>query len=511
MSLLKRCFYTFVIILFSSSAVLWAQSDKNELLLIQNGKIVNGTGEPAFRADILIEGDRIAFIGEINADSLKPDRVIDATGRIVSPGFIDMHAHGNPLSHPEFQNFIAMGVTTIVLGQDGSSPTQKPFSEWFEEVQKANPSVNIAALVGHGSLRRMVDLGEDKTVHIRDLNAMEQKLEQSLKQGAFGMSLGLEYVPGLYADSTELSRLAKVVGKYDGVIMSHVRSEDDSQIEASLNELAGMGAFARVHASHLKVVYGKGKERAQEILNQISEFNRSGMAFTADTYPYEASFTGIGIVFPKWAKTTAQWKQVMAENPELLREFLQSKVKQRNGADAILFGTGKYAGHTLAEAAQKEGISPVDYLLKIGPNGASAAHFVMNEELQDNIAVSPEVMISSDGSPTMRHPRGYGSFAKIIRKYVVEQQALFIEQAVHKMSGLSAQTLQLEDRGTLAVGKKADVIIFDPNNVKDTATFPNPHELAEGFEWVIVNGEIAKQGDEFANKRSGVVLKKNTD
>ena len=489
----------------SGNQLLQAQSKAD--LLIKNGSVVDGTGEKAYKADLIIRGDSIAYIGSVDPDSLKGIRIIDASGKVVAPGFIDMHAHGNPVRTPEFDNFISMGVTTILLGQDGSSPASESLDDWFEEVKSALPAVNIATLVGHGSLRRSVGLGEDKEVFDREIQQMKQKLKDGLEAGAYGMSLGLEYVPGMYAKPGELSALAEVVGEYDGIIMSHMRSEDDSRISASLEELAALGKYARVHASHFKVVYGKGADRAKEVLNQIDAFNKEGIEFTADTYPYAASYTGIGIVFPTWAKTDSEWKAIMNENPALLREFLVSKLQQRNGPEAILFGSGEYAGKTLAEAAQSEGMSPVDLLLQMGPNGASAAHFVMNEELQDRIAIAEGVMISSDGSPGMRHPRGYGSFARVIRKYVVEQQSMSIEQAVYKMSGLSAKTLGITDRGFLRKGHKADIVIFDPEQVKDNATFSSPHELATGFEWVIVNGHIAKSGTEFSRERAGVVLK----
>ncbi|MBO6586618.1 MAG: amidohydrolase family protein [Gracilimonas sp.] len=483
------------------------QAQNNADLLILNGTIVDGTGEDAYQADLLVRGDSIHTIGEISPDTLHGIRMIDASGKVVAPGFIDMHAHGNPIRTPEFESYLSMGVTTILLGQDGSSPASGSLADWFEEVEAAKPAVNVAALVGHATLRRSVGLNEDKEVFDRDIERMQAKLRADLTAGTFGMSLGLEYVPGLYAKPDELTALAKVVGEFDGIVMSHMRSEDDSRIAESLEELAELGQYARVHASHFKVVYGKGEERAEEVLNQIESYNEEGITFTADTYPYAASYTGIGIVFPTWAKTEKEWKAIMKENPTLLREFLESKVEQRNGPDAILFGSGTYAGQTLAEAAKAEGVTPIDFLLQMGPNAGSAAHFVMNEELQDRIAIADGVMISSDGSPGMRHPRGYGSFAKIIRKYVVEEQSLSIEEAVYKMSGLSVQTLGITDRGVLQTGKKADIVIFDPEQVQDNATFSSPHKPATGFEWVIVNGRVAKSGSEISKQRTGIVLR----
>lgn len=506
MNTLKLFPFLFVLISGAWIEPLFAQSGD---LLIYGGKIVNGSATEPYEADILIEADSIVFIGEINKDSVHAGKVIDASGKIITPGFIDMHAHGDPLATPEFQNFLAMGVTTILLGQDGSSVTDGSYQEWFKEVTQAQPGINIAALSGHGSLRGRAELGEDVEVFERDIETMRKQLSQDIDAGSFGLSLGLEYVPGLYAGREELIGLAKTVGARDGLIVSHMRSEDDARIEASLDELATLGKYARVQASHLKVVYGKGEDRAQQILDLLDDYRSDNIQISADTYPYAASFTGIGIVFPEYAKTEAGWQQAMQENPELLREFLISKVQQRNGPGAILFGTGKYAGMTLEEAAEMENKTPVDLLLEMGPRGASAAHFVMNEALQDRIAIADQVMISSDGSPTMRHPRGYGSFAKIIRKYVMEEERLTIEDAVHKMSGLPAQTLGLTDRGYLKKGYKADILVFDPANVQDLADFEDPHQLAKGFDWVIVNGKVAKQDSSFSEDRFGMVLKSN--
>ena len=472
---------------------------------IDNANVIDGTGQPSFQADLLIRGNAIGYIGEVNPDTISVANYVDATGKVVTPGFIDAHAHGDPMETPAFQNFLGMGVTTIVLGQDGSSPMVGNLNQWFGKVEEVSPAVNIAMFSGHGSIRSKVGVGKQKP-SATELEKMSKLLEADFEAGAFGMSTGLEYVPGIYAQKEELQQLAKVVGKHRGMIMSHMRSEDDSKIMASLNELAAQGEYAPVHASHLKVVYGKGQQRAEEILNYIESFREQDIEFTADVYPYEASYTGIGIVFPEWAKTESGWKQAMKERPDMLRRYLEDKVKQRNGPDAILFGSGKFAGKTLAEASKQTGQSPIDLLLEMGPQGASAAHFVMDKELQDRIVMADKVMISSDGSPTMHHPRGYGSFAKIIEHYVLEEQMLSLEQAIYKMSGLPAQTLGLEDRGTIQEGNKADLLIFDPNEVEAKATFSNPHKLAEGFNWIMVNGQLVRNQGEFQT-RNGEVLK----
>ncbi|PAU92787.1 N-acyl-D-amino acid deacylase [Aliifodinibius salipaludis] len=473
---------------------------------ISGATIVDGTGEPSYKADILVRGDSIGYIGDVNADTIRAENMVDASGRIVTPGFIDPHAHGDPLETPEFHNFLAMGVTSIVLGQDGSSPDVGALNSWFAKVEGVNPAVNIALLSGHGSIRSKVNVGKQDPTQ-KELKRMQNLLQSDLDAGTFGMSTGLEYVPGMYAAENELEQLAKVVGDANGIIMSHMRSEDDSKIEASLNELAEQGEYASVHASHLKVVYGEGKGRAEEVLDHIDSFRDLGITMTADVYPYSASFTGIGIVFPDWAKTESEWQNALQERPEVLRQFLKNKVKQRNGPDAILFGSGKFAGLTLKEAADQESKSAIDLLMEMGPEAASAAHFVMDQGLQDWLMLGEGVMVSSDGSPTMRHPRGYGSFAKMIRYYVNEKELLSLEEAVYKMSGLPAKTLGLEERGLIQTGMKADLLIFNPQEIQDRATFENPHKLSEGFNWIMVNGTLVRKEGEFNKKRTGQILK----
>ncbi|MCW9706720.1 N-acyl-D-amino-acid deacylase family protein [Fodinibius salsisoli] len=474
---------------------------------IAGGMVIDGSGEESFRADLLIRDDSIAYIGQVNADTIDARDYVDASGKVISPGFIDVHAHGDPLEDPQFRNFLGMGVTTIVLGQDGRSPSVGSLDSWFAKVEQQQLGVNIAMLSGHGSIRSQVDVGR-QTPTEGELRKMERLLESDLKEGALGMSTGLEYVPGIYSKKEELLRLSEVVGRHNGLVMSHMRSEDNADVENSLEELAEQGRVANVHASHLKVVYGKGTKRAEEILDYLEQFRNEGITISADVYPYAASFTGIGIVFPDWAKTETGWQNAMQERPKVLRAYLKKKVNQRNGPGAILFGSGQYAGQTLKEAATGEQKDPVDLLLEMGPQSASAAHFVMDQELQDRIVTGQKVMISSDGSPTMRHPRGYGSFAKIIRYYVFEKELLSLEEAIYKMSGLPAKTIGLKKRGILKEGSKADMLIFDPSNIQDRATFEHPHRLAKGFDWIMINGKLTKKDGEFNSNRFGKVLKK---
>jgi N-acyl-D-aspartate/D-glutamate deacylase len=280
-------------------------------ILIRNAQVLDGLGSPAVPADIVVVEGRIVHIGatEFSADQIK-SRVahdIDAHGRYVTPGFIDLHSHGDPLETPGFENFLAMGVTTITLGQDGSSPDVEDLAAWLARVAERGIGTNLAMFIGHGNLRNMAGTGMAAVPAPEEMQQMKQMLEVALTY-TFGMTTGLEYNPGLNAQNEELRALAEVVGRHDRLIMSHMRNEDDDKLESSIAELLEQGEFARVHVSHLKSVYGKGATRAEQILQLLDAARASGIRITADVYPYSASYTGIGIVFPVWAKTREQFE-----------------------------------------------------------------------------------------------------------------------------------------------------------------------------------------------------------
>lgn len=481
-------------------------------IAIMNGSILDGSGSDAFDSDLLVRDGKIVFIGEVDLDRIDAGKVIDAEGSIVSPGFIDVHAHGNPLSEVSFKSFLANGTTTILLGQDGYHPSvgngQLSVIPWIEAAQSADLELNVALFVGHGSLRRQAQITDEGTPDQNQLNAMTSALREALEAGCFGMSTGLEYVPGMYAQKPELEALATVLGEYEATMSSHMRNEDDDAIEASLNELLDLGKFSRVHASHLKVVYGKGAARGEEIIAMIDSAREDGMQVSADVYPYIASYTGIGILFPKWAKTQPQFEQALKSRKKELEAYLHDRVIKRNGPEATLFGSGKYAGKTLAQASKEVGMSYVELLLSIGPQGASGAYFIMDRELQDTFITHPEVMIASDGSPTMLHPRGHGTMARIIEQYVIKEKSLTLASAIHKMSGLPAKTMGIKDRGLLQVGLAADILVFQPEAVREKATFSDPYQFSEGFRQVIVNGKLAWSDQELIDAAAGILLKR---
>jgi N-acyl-D-amino-acid deacylase len=468
-------------------------------VLIGGGTLVDGTGAPARRADVLIQRGRVAFVGDVDADTIAVRETFDASGLVVAPGFIDAHAHGDPAQNPAFPNFLAMGVTTIVLGQDGGGPPAAGLAAHLDAIDAARPDVNVAYLIGHNTIREESGVGFGAPSQA-DLARMVGLVRRGLEAGAFGLSTGLEYDPGSRSEMAELVAVAEPVAAAGGVVTSHMRSEDADRVADSLEELLEQGrrSRARVHVSHIKVVLADDTARADAVLARMAAARDAGQSVSADVYPYVASYTGIGLLFPPWARPPNDYAAVVTSRRAELAAHLKSRVEGRNGPEATLFGSGAYAGRTLAEVAAAEGRPYEDVLIDIGPDGASAAYFVMAEPVMRRFLADPHVAVSSDGSPTMQHPRGYGAFARVIRLYVVEDASLGLAEAVRKMSGLTASIFRLDDpevllrpRGRLEAGFAADVVAFDPAAIRDLATFEAPHVPAAGMRAVWVNGERA--------------------
>lgn len=462
--------------------------------------LVDGAGAPPRIADVLVAGDRIAGItAPTERTRTTGARVIAGEGRILAPGFIDTHTHGDPLKET-YDGFLAMGVTTITLGVDGSGPRLKgdlDLRGWMRAADRAPLDLNVATLASHGTLRRAAKIPD--SVRRPDAEAMARltaQLDAELRAGAFGLSYGLEYVPGIYSETAELTALGRVVARHGGVAMSHMRSEDDGEIEASIDELIASAGPARPHISHLKVVYGKGEVRARALLDFLAAKRRAGIDLTADAYPYNAGFTGIAILFPEWALPPTDYASILATRRAELRDYLEKRMLRRGGPEKLLLGTGRHAGKTVAQAVQEAGLAFPDFLIQLGPDGGSGAHFTMDQALQDVLLLDPLVAISTDGGPTMRHPRSTGTYAKLIEDYVVKGKRLAVEQAVHKATSLPAHILRLPDRGTIRAGAKADLILFDPAKVHARSTYLDPFARAQGFDLVMVNGQPAFENGE---------------
>lgn len=461
--------------------------------------LIDGTGATPRRADVAVTGDRVAAILPPGSAAPRGARLVPGDGRVLAPGFIDTHTHGDPLTQ-SYDAFLAMGVTTILLGVDGSGPRigdDLNLQPWLTAADRAALPLNVAVLASHGTLRRASGILDavrqpDDAARAR----MAALLDRELIAGAFGLSYGLEYVPGIYAEGAELASLGKTVARHDGVVMSHMRSENDDEIEASIEELIASAHPGRPHISHLKVVFGKGESRARELLDYIAAKRRAGIDLTADAYPYNAGYTGIALLFPEWALPPSDYDAVVTGRRPELRDHLIARMTRRGGPDALLIGTAPYAGKTLAQAAGEVGLPYADFLIKIGPGGASGAHFTMDDALQDILVLDPDVAISTDGGPGMRHPRATGTYAKLIEQYVVGSGRLPIEQAIRKSTALPARILRLADRGTVRPGAKADLILFAPDAVKARSTYVDPFAQAQGFDLVLVNGEPAFEGGE---------------
>ncbi|MCP2044000.1 amidohydrolase family protein [Pontibacter sp. HSC-36F09] len=513
MEKMYRCtalFARFVIALFVFASCQQVATEQTRYeLLISNAMVVDGTGKAAFAAHVLINGDSIALIDIDTTNTYTANRTINASGLYLTPGFIDTHAHGDPLETPDFSNFLSMGVTTICLGQDGFSPEREDLKEWMQEVDSMELGVNVAMFAGHNTLRMLSGIAYDSIPSAQGMAKMEQLLTDALDAGCFGLTTGLEYNPGYYAQHDELNRLAEIVGKKGGISMSHMRNEDDAYVEASIRELLEQGKYCPVHVSHIKVVYGKGEARANRIMQLLDSARQKGIQVTADFYPYTASYTGIAILFPDWAKKPYDYQEALKTRRQELATFLRNKIILRNGPEATLIGSGPYKGKTLKQIAEELN-KPFELALMedIGPYGADGAYFIMDESLQETFLKDKHVMICSDGSPSMRHPRSFGTFARVLETYVVQKQLLSFEEAIHKMTGLSAATIGLHDRGLVKQGYKADLLLFKPEEVRENATYENPHQEATGFRCVLVNGVVEREGGKAASSGMGRLLLK---
>ena len=501
----------FFLVLFAISC---SQSDYD--LLIKNGMINDGSGAAPSEGHVLVHDGLIVQAGNFDLTTLTASKTVDADGRVISPGFVDSHSRGEPLETPRFDNFLSMGVTTITLGLVGTSPGAEDLAGWMSSVDELGTGPNVVHFTGHSTIRELAETPRQENVDASYISAMRQQLQEAMDAGSFGLSLGLEFEPGSFAGRDELVDLASAVADRGGILMGHVRSEDDDRIDESVAELMeiGLDADVQTHISHLKIVFADDPQRAEEVLELIENARQSGLMVTSDLYPYIASFTTIGLVFPDWANTQEEFDVAVETRRDELAGYLRNRIELRNGPEATLFGTEPWTGMTLAEVAEELNKPFEEALIEdIGPEGGSAAYFVMNEDVMQRFLIDPHVMVSTDGGPEMRHPRGYGSFAKIIRKYVNELNLFPLEEAIYKMSGLPAETLGLTDetlvdvqRGLIREGFAADLLIFDPENINDPADFENPHTPAEGFDWVIVNGVVLiEEGDQNGQRPSGII------
>jgi N-acyl-D-amino-acid deacylase len=496
-------------------------------LVITNGRIVDGAGNPWFRADIAIKDGRIARIGHVDPSQAR--KTIDAQGQIVAPGFIDVHTHVESIyNQPDAENFLRMGVTSLVTGNCGSSATD--INEFLGRIKEKPLAVNLATLVAHGSVRSKVMGLSDRAPTPAELQQMETLVEQGMKDGAVGLSTGLIYVPGTFAKTDEIVALARVVARYGGLYATHMRNEGTEVIEA-IRESIQIGEQARlpVEISHFKVSARKLWGKSDVTLGLVREARQRGLAVTVDQYAYTASSTSLDIRLPGWVldggreegKKRLADKELRARAVREMKEGLKrTGFKDYDYAVVASYQPNpSFNGKSIKEITKEvRGKSDLDnqiaqILEMYEAGGAGMVYHGMSEEDVRQIMREPFTMIASDSGVRrfgegMPHPRGYGNNARVLGLYVRDLKIITLEDAVRKMTSLPAQTFGLQDRGLLREGMAADIVIFDEKLVSDRATFEQPHQYAVGIRYVFVNGVIVLDDGRMTTERPGVALRR---
>jgi dihydroorotase/N-acyl-D-amino-acid deacylase len=497
-------------------------------LILRNGRIVDGTGNPWYRGDVAIRGDAIVRIAPSITDSAR--RVIDVGGQVIAPGFIDIHSHARRgvFDLPTADNYLHQGVTTAIEGPDGGSPV--PLAPFLARIDSLRPAINWGSFIGQGAVRSEVLGDVDRRATPDEIARMQALVEQGMQDGAFGLSTGLFYVPGTFTPTEEVIELAKVAARYGGIHISHMRQEA-ARVVQSVEETIRIGEEGGLptQVTHHKIVGTPNWGRSVETLRLIDEARKRGVDATIDQYPYTASSTSVqSALLPAWSleggrdqvrtrlRDPATRARMKSEAAEIIR-------LERGGGDpknvqiARCEWDASLAGKNLADITRARGMEPTlengaETVLWITEQGGCQGIFhAMDEEDLERILRHPATMVASDGEIPIPgrgspHPRSNGTFARVLGVYVREKGALTLEEAVRKMSSFPAQRLGLTDRGVLRPGMKADIAVFDPAQVRDAATFQRPHQYAEGVTFVLVNGVIVLEDGRVTTERPGRVL-----
>ena len=480
--------------------------------IIRNGMIYDGNGGEPFKGDVGINADTIAFIGNLSNASAKNE--VDANGKAVAPGFIDTHSHhaGNLFNRRDLIAALSQGITTIIIGQDGGS--NFPLSDFYKKLNDSAVAVNIGSYSGHNTIRDSI-LGKDyKRISTQDeIEKMKLLLKQDMEAGAFGLSTGLEYDPGIYSSNDEILQLAKVVAPYGGRYISHIRSEDRYFWKA-IDEIITIGKEAKipVQVSHIKLAMHNIWGKADSLLALFEAARKKGIDITADIYPYAFWNSTIKVLFPN-----------RNFNDEKEAELILNEITLPND---IILGSyevkPEYAGKNLAEIAKLENKTPARMLIELiarideweKENGRDCQENIMATSMSEadikKLMQWPHTNICSDGSSGGTHPRGYGAFTRVLGNYVKKEKTLSMQQAIHKMTGLSAQQMGIKKRGSIKVGYYADLVIFNPETVSDEATVAEPHKLSDGIETVWVNGTIVFENKKTTELYPGKIIKRQS-
>lgn len=498
-------------------------------LIVRGGTVIDGTGTPGRTADLAVTDDRIAVVGALPA-AATATRVIDATGLLVVPGFIDGHTHSGPgLALPEraaARNHLAQGVTTVFINPDGGGPAD--LAAQRAALARAQPGVNVAPLIGHNAVRIAVLGHATRAPDAGELAQMQALVRQALADGAFGLSSGPFYAPGSFSDTAELVALATVAAEFGGFHTSHIRDEGDYSIGvvAAVEELIEVSRRARLTGivTHIKTLGPASWGLSAELIRRIDAARLEGVPVFADQYPYEASATSLAAALvPRWAQEGGEAAlQRRLSDPEPLariRQEMSANLIRRGGAGAIQIRACRshpeHEGRRLDAIAQDSGSEPVELaitLLRLG--SVDIVSFSLHE---DDIAAfmrQPWTMTASDGDlpefgATSAHPRSYGTFPRKLRRYAMELGVVSLERAVHSMTGQPAAVLGVRDRGVLRPGAFADLVVLDPRAIRDPSTYEHPHAYAEGAVWVVVNGAVAFAHGAPTPVRAGRLLRRD--
>lgn len=454
-------------------------------LTITGARIVDGTGSAPRRGAVRIENGRITAVGDVTPHD--GDIIVDAGGLTLAPGFIDIHNHstGGLLEDPAAETQVAQGITTIVVGADGSSPW--PIADYLAERHSHPAAVNVLVMVGHATVRRLV-MGDDYKRPARDeeIARMAALVEQGMRDGAIGLSSGLEYEVGSYSETKELVELSKAAARHGGFYMSHIRDEADRAFDAFKEAIAiGERAGIPVQISHIKLGTVAVWHKSADVVAMIEAARARGVDVTADCYPYDAWHSTITVLVPN--------KQY--DDPASVKKALDDV----GGAQNVMIDRDtshpEYEFKTLDAIAKDQGITPVALFIRIVKDGGASV--VARSMVEDDIRrfyTRPWVMVASDGGIGLRHPRSAGTFPRVLAKFVREQHWMPIEEAIRKMTAAPAARLKLADRGTIAVGRSADLVLFDPETIADRATFQDPFVLATGVKKVFLAGQPVWDG-----------------
>lgn len=514
-------------VLFYLLLLTQVQAQANFDVLIKNGWVVDGTGQPRLKIDIGVRNGKIAAMGGLaNATATM---VVDATGKIVCPGFIDVHTHieGSIQNNPSAANFLFDGVTSLVTGNCGNSA--KDLSTFFQELEKLGIAANVGALAGHNTIRSEVMGSVNRAPSSKELTQMQDLMTKAMKDGALGMSTGLIYIPGTFAKTDEIVALAKIAAQYKGIYASHIRHEDHRVFEA-VEEAVNIGKEAKipVEISHLKVAGKASWGKSEALISKLYDYRSEGIDVMVDQYPYTASSTTLSTQIPDWAlggdslkirlKDAKIKTQIVAEMKKMLAESGAENYSYAVIANCPWDST--LNGKSIPQVTQKQKgaaynlddeVETVLQLCARGPRVQMVFH-KMGEDDVKKIMQFPYCMIASDAGVasfgrSMLHPRAYGTNARVLGTYVREQKIMALEEAIRKMTVLPATRFNLTGRGLLRPGNAADILIFDPNKISAPSTYDQPHAYSTGMEYVFVNGIGVIELGKLTGKKPGAILK----